>query len=130
MDSLAGLRVLVIEDEAAIAMMIETMLEDMGCVVAGSAATVRAASTRIAAGGFDFALLDLNLGDINAEPLADALAKAGKRFAFASGYGKAGVPLHLHDRPVIQKPFTGAELEKLLRDATGAAAAAAGQAAE
>jgi CheY-like chemotaxis protein len=116
MMSLEGVRVLVIEDESPIALMIEDMLQDMGCAIAGSAATVDDALGCVEAGGLDFALLDVNLGGTSAEAVADALIKAAVPFAFASGYGRAGVPAHLQDRPVIRKPFTGADLEKVLRD--------------
>ena len=117
MNSLAGIRVLVVEDEAAIALMIEDMFQDMGCVIAGSAAAVGEALRCVEAGDFDFALLDVNLGGESVEAVADALAKADVPFAFASGYGRAGVPVRLQDRPAIRKPFGSAELEKILRDA-------------
>jgi CheY-like chemotaxis protein len=114
MKSLDGVRVLVIEDEAPIALMIEDMLQDMGCVVAGSAAAVNEALRCVEAGGFDFALLDVNLGGTSAEAVADALVRSGIPFAFASGYGQAGVPAHLRARPVLGKPFNSAELKKVL----------------
>jgi DNA-binding NtrC family response regulator len=119
MTSLEGARILVIEDEGPIALMLEDMLGDMGCVVAGSAATVKEALRCVEAGGFDFALLDINLRDETAEPVADALVKTGIPFALASGYGLAGVPEHLRHIPVLRKPFAIAELEKLLRDTLG-----------
>jgi CheY-like chemotaxis protein len=116
MTSLTGVRVLVVEDEGPIALMIEDMLEDMGCIVAASAATVAGALQRVAEGGFDFALLDLNLAGESAGPVADALVKAGVPFAFASGYGLAGVPAHLQSPSVLRKPFASAELERVLRE--------------
>jgi CheY-like chemotaxis protein len=116
MTSLAGLRVLVIEDEGPIALMIEDMLDDLGCVIAGSAAGIEEALALVQAGGFDFALLDMNLRGHSAEGVADALLKSGVPFAVASGYGREGVAVHLRDRPIIRKPFTRAELEKILRD--------------
>jgi len=120
MTAIAGLRVLVIEDEGPIALMLEDMLEEMGCVLAGSAASFEEARRYIEQGGFDFALLDLNLGGTDAWPLADGLVESGVPFVFASGYGRAGVPPHLKDWPVIQKPFTCEDLEKFLADsATG-----------
>jgi CheY-like chemotaxis protein len=115
MDSLQGLRVLVVEDEAPIAMMIEDMLEDMGCVVAGSVATVDDALQSVEKGGFDFVLLDLNLCGRNAQAVADALAAKHIPFAVGSGYGRAGLPVHLQNRPVLQKPFLGIDLERAIR---------------
>jgi CheY-like chemotaxis protein len=116
MTLLKGVRVLVIEDETPIVLMIEDMLEDMDCVLAGSAGAVDDALRCVEAGGFDFALLDVNLRGASAEAVANALVKSGVPFAFASGYGRAGIPAHLQDRPVIRKPFTSADLEKILRD--------------
>lgn len=116
MKTFAGVRVLVVEDEGPIALMIEYMLEEMGCIIAGSVASVPDALECVNTGGFEFALLDVNLRGTSVEPVADALIKAGIPFAFASGYGRAGVPPHLQDRPVIRKPFTSADLEKILGD--------------
>ena len=110
--SIQGLRVAVVEDEAAIAMMIEMMLEDMGCVLAGSAASLPEAESLAAAGGFNFMLLDVNLRGHKTDRVAKLLVEKGVRFAFSSGYGKAGLPENFKDRPVIQKPFAAADLEK------------------
>jgi CheY-like chemotaxis protein len=115
-----GLRVLVVEDEAAIAMWIEDVLQDMGCVITGSAATVAEALRLVQQGGFDFVLLDMNLAGAKVEAVAHALAAAGIPFAFASGYGRAGLPDGLQDRPVLQKPFLSADLEKVMRQSLGA----------
>jgi CheY-like chemotaxis protein len=111
---LQGLRVLVVEDEGPIALMIEDMLQDMGCVVVGSAASVGEAQKLVAHGGFDFALLDMNLGGAKGESVADALAAAKIPFVFASGYGLAGVPPHLQGRPVLPKPFLISDLRRLM----------------
>jgi CheY-like chemotaxis protein len=111
-----GLRVLVVEDEGPIAMMIEDMLQDMGCMVVDSVATIEQALQRIEKGGFDFAFLDMNLGGRNAEAVADALVARDIPFAFGSGYGRAGLPAHLQDRPVLQKPFLSMDLERVIRD--------------
>ena len=116
MTTVNGLRVLVVEDEAPIAMMIEDMLLDMGCVVAGSAASMQAAQQRVDAAGFDFALLDMNLGGKSADGLADVLAEKGIPFAFASGYGKAGLSDRHRHRPIIQKPFVSRDLEKIMAE--------------
>lgn len=115
MTDFKGLRVLVVEDETPIAMMIEDMLQDMGCIVVGSAATIESALRLVERGGFDFALLDFNLGGRNAQEVADALVAKGIPFAFGSGYGRAGLPSHLKDRPVLQKPFLGDDLERAVR---------------
>jgi CheY-like chemotaxis protein len=111
MDSLHGLRVLVVEDEGAVAMLVEAMLEDLGCVVALSAASVRESLEHVRAGGFDFALLDVNLAGEKVYPVADELRRLGIPFAFASGYGAAGLRPDLAHLPVVQKPFRLADLK-------------------
>ena len=90
MTALAGLRVLVVEDEAPIAMLIEDMVQDMGCVVAGFAATVSEALKLVKNGGFDFALLDMNLGGAKVDAVADALAAGGNSLALPAAAG-AGI---------------------------------------
>src|SRR4051812_36415564 len=90
MEELQGLRVLVVEDETLIAMMIEDLLADMGCIVVGAAATIAQALALLADPAFqiDGALLDVNLGGEKVFPVADALAQRAIPFVFATGYGK------------------------------------------
>jgi CheY-like chemotaxis protein len=102
---LAGLRVLVVEDEGLVAMLVETMLDDLGCAVVLSAASVREALELVSRGGFDVALLDVNLAGEKVFPVADELRRLGVPFAFASGYGADGLRPDLQDVPIIQKPF-------------------------
>lgn len=120
-DGLTGRRVLVVEDEAAVALLIEAMLEDLGCTVAESAATVEAGLAAVQAGGFDIALLDMNLAGKRVDPVARALRDAGLPFAFATGYGVENAIQGGANEPVIAKPFRiadlGAALQKALREA-------------
>ena len=58
----------------------------------------------------------MNLGGAKVETVAAALADAGTPFVFASGYGRAGLPPHLQDRPVLSKPFVIAELQRAILD--------------
>jgi CheY-like chemotaxis protein len=106
-DTVLGLRLLVVEDEAMVAMLVEDMLTDLGCVVAAVAGSVAAA---IAVAGrcdavFDGALLDVNLGGEMVFPVADTLAARGVPFLFATGYGRAGIEARFVSAPVISKPF-------------------------
>lgn len=115
-DVLAGKRVLVVEDEAAVALLIEAMLEDLGCAVVDSVATVEDGLAAVQAGGFDVALLDVNLAGQRVDPVVQALRNAGLPFAFASGYGAAGSAAEGGaDEPVIAKPFRIADLGAVLR---------------
>lgn len=102
---LEGVRVLLVEDESLIAMSVEDMLYDLGCSLAATAASVDEALEKVGEGGFDFALLDINLRGREVFPVADLLAERGVPFAFASGYGAAGLPPAFRDRAVVSKPF-------------------------
>lgn len=117
--SLSGLRILVVEDEAIIAMLIEDLLADLGCVVVGPAGTVAQALAIAACDGLslDGGVLDVNLGGEKVFPVADALAKRGIPFIFATGYGKSGVGAQYEGRPVIAKPFSLLAFEQALVEA-------------
>jgi CheY-like chemotaxis protein len=118
-EGLQDLRVLVVEDEGPVAMLIEDMLEELGCAVAASAPSVAEALRLVEAGGYDVALLDVNIAGQSVAPVAEALARRGAPFAIASGYGAAGVPDSLRHAPIIQKPFRQSDLEAVLRQALG-----------
>jgi CheY-like chemotaxis protein len=102
---LAGLRVLVVEDEAMVAMLIEDALLELGCLVVGPVAGVAAALQLLETEPVDAAVLDVNLGGEKVFPVADRLASGGVPFLFSTGYGAVGIQeRHLH-RPVLQKPY-------------------------
>ncbi|WEK56653.1 MAG: response regulator [Candidatus Brevundimonas phytovorans] len=107
-------RVLVIEDESLVAMLLETILEDMGCAVVGPESNIDdglvAATTE---GALDAALLDVNVAGREVFPVAEALRARGVPFVFSTGYGEAGLPENWRGHPTIQKPFT----EGAIRDA-------------
>ncbi len=112
---LAGLRVLVVEDDAMVALLEETMLEDLGCQVVGPAARLEEALALAGSAEFDCAILDVNLGQTPVFPVADLLAELGRPFAFATGYGAAGLnEAHKHAL-VLNKPFQEADLAAILR---------------
>src|SRR3569833_4218210 len=102
---LKGLRVLVVEDEMMVSMLIEDMLGDLGCTVSGPASRLDEAMELAAAGEIDCAVLDVNLGGQPIFPLADLLRERGQPFAFATGYGDAGLRDVDKGSPVLQKPF-------------------------
>jgi CheY-like chemotaxis protein len=119
--ALDGVRVLIVEDEALVAMLLEDMLEDMGCVLAGAASSLTQALESAGAVDLDVAILDMNLGGQPVLPVAEALAARGKPFIFATGYGESGVPESFRDRPTLQKPFGLRDVEAALKAAVGAA---------
>lgn len=113
-DKLAGLKVLVVEDEMMVSMLIEDMLADLGCTVIGPASRLDEAMELVQAGEMDCAVLDVNLGGQPIFPVADALRAKGRPFAFATGYGDAGVREVDKGTPVLQKPFREGDLARVL----------------
>ncbi len=106
-------RVLLVEDEALIAMLMEDMLQDLSCEVS---ATVGQLDEAIAVAGsqmFDLAFIDVNLGGVPAYPVAEVLRSRGVPFAFVTGYGAAADAKYA-DVPVLQKPFRGQDLEAII----------------
>ena len=116
-DELSGLRVLVVEDEVAISMLLEDMLLDLGCEVVGPAGRLSAATALAEQEAIDLAILDVNVGGEPVYPLVEALAKKGVPFVFSTGYGSAGIKEPYRNRPVLQKPFGQNDLAKLLASA-------------
>jgi len=113
-ERLVGLRVLVVEDEMLVSMLVEDMLADFGCAVVGPAPDFDAAMALANSAEIDAALLDVNVAGRVIFPVADALKARGVPFAFASGYGAAGVEGDHRDAPVLQKPFRQIDLERAL----------------
>jgi len=110
----AGLRVLVVEDEMMVSMLIEDMLTDLGCAIVGPASRLDEAMELARATEFDCAVLDVNLGGQPIFPVADLLRERGRPFAFATGYGDAGLRDQDRGAPVLQKPFREGDLARVL----------------
>lgn len=110
----AGRRILVIEDEALVAMLIEDTLLDSGFTVIGPARSVAQALQMLAGEEPDAAVLDLNLGGENSAAVADALAARSIPFLVATGYGAAGLPPGHRHVPVLPKPYDPADLAAML----------------
>ena len=112
MSSLQGTRVLVVEDEAMLALSLEDMLRDLGCVVAGTAAKLDDAMEMARTSDFDVALLDVNLGGKRVDPVAEAIRERGMPIVYVTGYGRTAA-LGL----VLEKPYNSADLERTLNRA-------------
>ena len=108
------LQVLIVEDEALVAMMVEDAVEAAGHIVANSVTNITEAMTAVMRDGFDVALLDMNLNGQRAHSLPVSLKARGKPFAFVTGYGLAGVLNTFTDAPVVTKPFRYEDIASVL----------------
>jgi CheY-like chemotaxis protein len=110
----SGLRILVIEDEALIGMMLASMLEDLGCIVLGPATHVAEALAGAADMQIDAAIVDLNLNGVSALPVTEVLRQRGIPIILSSGYGDlpGGIA-----SAALRKPYDAAAVEVALRAA-------------
>lgn len=109
-----GHRILVVEDEFLIRMLLEDMLVDLGYELAGVAGRVDEALALAKTRDFDLAILDVNLDGRDVYPVADLISQRGLPFMFVTGYGGRGLPDSYRDRPTLQKPFQLDELKRML----------------
>jgi len=110
-------RILVVEDELMIRMLLEDMLGELGYTVAAEAARIEEALEAAKNADFDIAILDVNLNGQPISPVADALVARGMPVVFATGYGERGLPEPYRDRPTLKKPFQMEGLKQMLQTA-------------
>ena len=108
------LSILIVEDEAMIAMMLEQYLDALGHRVSGSASSVDEAMALIGKADVDVAILDCYLGDVEVWPIADILKERGIPFILSSGGSATALPANHASCPILQKPYTIAALAELL----------------
>jgi CheY-like chemotaxis protein len=113
-----GKRVLVVEDDAMVCIMLEDMLGELGYIIAAQAARIDGALEALKTGEFDLAILDINVGGEAISPVAEALAARGTPFVLATGHGERGLPELYRDRPMLAKPFRIDSLERMLQSVT------------
>ncbi|MFN3275375.1 MAG: response regulator [Paracoccus sp. (in: a-proteobacteria)] len=114
MTSQAAKRVLIVEDEALLALHLEDMLSELGHEVVGQAGRFDAAMQLARDGDFDFAILDVNVSGTKSFPIADILHERGIPFAFATGYGADGLSEKYRAFPILQKPYAQHDLERTI----------------
>jgi CheY-like chemotaxis protein len=119
-------RVLLVEDESLVAMMVEDSLIELGYEVAAVVASVDAALAALQRGGIDCAMLDVNLGGTPSFPIAEALEARGIPYIFVTGYDGTAIPPNLRARHGLQKPFRMLELQQALAGLQDAPAAPGG----
>ncbi|HZL38897.1 MAG TPA: response regulator [Pseudolabrys sp.] len=107
-------RILVVEDEYLIRMLLEDMLADLGYEIAAAVGTIAEACDVAAKGEFNAAVLDVNLDGQEIYPVAEVLAKRGLPFVFVTGYGENSLIEPYRNRPALQKPFQVEQLKAVL----------------
>ena len=115
--SVAGKRVLIVEDELMIRMLLQDMLADLGHTLAGEAGGIEEALTLAKQSEFDLAILDVNLNGQPISPVVEVLVARGLPFVFATGYGQRGVPEPYRTTPTLQKPFQADALAQAIEAA-------------
>ncbi|HYC73860.1 response regulator [Brevundimonas sp.] len=109
-----GVRVLLVEDEGGVALLLESLLEDLGCEVTASVARLSRAFDALESQDFDLAVLDVNLGGETSFDLARVLRHRGIPLVFSTGYGTSGLPDDLRACAVLSKPFTLTSLQQAI----------------
>ena len=111
-------RVLIVEDEYLIQLMLAELLGELGYDVVALAANLKDATDHAARSEIDLAVLDVNLGGDKVFPVADILQRRALPFCFVTGYGTAGIGPAYQAHPVLQKPFQKTDLARTLRGLT------------
>lgn len=114
MIGLAGLRVLVVEDEMLISMLVEELLIEQSCEVVGPFSRIDDAMQAAETRAFDIALLDVNVDGAKIYPVAEAISRRGIPFLLLSGYGEAAIPQAHPEWRACAKPFKADELIAML----------------
>jgi len=99
-------RILVVEDEAMISMLLEDMVLDCGAEIVGPVAKFDDALELAHRAEFEVAVLDLNLNGTLSNPIAEVIRERGIPVIFATGYGANGLLDRFRDCPTLQKPFS------------------------
>ena len=119
--SAAAPRVLVVEDEYLIRMLLEDMLGELGYGIAAAVGTISEARQIATDGQFNAAILDVNVDGQEIYPVADILTERGLPFVFVTGYGERSLPEPYRGRPALQKPFQAEQLKTTLAGTPGLA---------
>ena len=110
-----GIRVLIVEDEMLIVMALEDMLTDLGAIPVAQACSVSEGLALVEKGGFDVAILDINLRGTKVFPVAEAMEASGKPYIFASGYGESEILPEFAGHPILVKPYQADRLVSALK---------------
>jgi DNA-binding NtrC family response regulator len=115
---LNGKKIFIVEDEALIVLALEMMLEELGCLVSGSATSLADGIDIARTVEADAAVLDIRLGAANSQPIAELLAERGVPLLYATGYAGEGAPDGWPQGCLLVKPYElpqlGATLSKAI----------------
>lgn len=117
-EDLTGLRVLVLEDEALLSMLLEDVLGELGCTLVGPYGHTDEALTFLKAhpAGVDFGVLDVNVAGQRSDRVAAEFDRLGLPFVFSTGYDESALDQRWRSKPCLRKPFRPADLERILRE--------------
>jgi len=115
----AGIRVLLVEDEPIVAVLVESLLDSIGCIVAATAASIAQAIAAIETHEFDVAMIDVNLGGEDGLVVADLLKAREIPYLITTGYDALDGAQGHADAPLLAKPYAITELENTLCRVTG-----------
>jgi PAS domain S-box-containing protein len=115
---ISGNRVMIVEDEALVAMVVSESLSLLGCTVVGPFSRCADAMAAADAGEMDAAILDVNLDGEMVYPLAEMLVARGVPFIFVTGYGAESIDRRFAQIPVIQKPVERHMLQRIFVPST------------
>ena len=107
-------RILIVEDEILVAMLLEDIVTDLGHEPVGPMMRLQPALAAAEGMDFDFAILDVNLAGQQSFPVADRLMRRGIPFIFASGYGRAGLTAAYAGIPVLQKLYDAQQIASMI----------------
>lgn len=115
---LSGLRILVLEDETLLAMLLEDVLAEFGCTLIGPFAHNEDALTFLSQNpdGCDFGILDVNVSGHRSDIVAAEFDRLGLPFIFSTGYDESALDERWRHKPSLRKPFRPTDLERLLHD--------------
>jgi CheY-like chemotaxis protein len=119
--AVAARRILIVEDEMMIAMMVEDFLSDLGWHALGVACTLEKALEMARNADFEAALLDVNLNGRDTFDVADILIERNIPFVFATGYGAQGIAQRSRAVPTLAKPYQLDDLDGALQQAMAGA---------
>jgi CheY-like chemotaxis protein len=110
----AAFRVLLVDDEVLIRMMVSDMLNDLGHAVVAEAGELDQSLTLARSSDFDLAILDVNLNGMMIDPVAEAISARRIPFILATGYSSPSVAAKYHQTPRLRKPYGAKDLESAI----------------